>query len=100
MRTLKWGGTIDIGDPVLIVHDKYITLGICAGWGKNTVQYYCAKYVIQQHEYMKKYQGGQIRKAFVSLNRGDRAIKWPVDEIPANEKEDFEKALDILKLRK
>lgn len=47
---LKLGGTLEIGDPVLISCSSGFDFAIFAGYGANTVQYYMVNYILHSNE--------------------------------------------------
>ena len=98
---LKLGGKLKIGDVILVSYSCGFSVGLFAGNGRNTIQFYTPYSVVYTYDYAleikakprfwKNYIGGN--------NLESRVVK--VDKNIFHEEEDitnYEKAIEILKL--
>jgi hypothetical protein len=97
---LKYGGTLKIGDPIIVCYGSGMTFGMFAGYGYNTVQYYTIDSIVYQAERATK--NNKRPKFYKSYVHGDN-VKYRVmkvnPEVLHNQEdiEQYEKAIDILK---
>ena len=100
---LDLGGTLEIGDPILVSYGSGMTFGLFAGYGRGTIQYYTCDGIIYQ------YQGAisgnrkpQFWKGYIhGSNVKSRVAKVNKDILYSTEAlKKYEEAIDILKQEK
>jgi hypothetical protein len=97
---LKYGGTLKIGDPIVVSYGSGMLFGLFAGYGRGTIQYYMPNSIVYQAEKAK--QNNKKPKFYKGYVHGS-TIKWRVmkvnPEVLHNEEDiqEYEKAIDILK---
>jgi hypothetical protein len=97
---LKYGGTLKIGDPIIVCYGSGMLFGLFAGYGRNTVQYYMPNSIVYQAEHSTK--NNKRPKFYKGYIHGDN-VKYRVmkasPEVLYNQEDmqEYEKAIDILK---
>ena len=97
---LQYGGTLKIGDPIIVCYGSGMTFGIFAGYGRGTVQYYTPNGIVYQAEHATK--NNKRPSFYKGYIHGDH-VKWRVmkvnPEVLHNQEDiqEYEKAIDILK---
>jgi hypothetical protein len=97
---LKLGGTLKIGDPVLVSYTSGIYFGLFAGYGQGTIQYYTPNGIIYQYENaMRNNRRPKFRKAYIHGNNTQYRVAKVNPEVLHNQEDiqEYEKAIDILK---
>jgi hypothetical protein len=74
---LKLGGTLEIGDLVLVSYGHGMDLGLFAGYGRGTIQYYTCDGIIYNYQGAKsrneKPKSSRTGRKFTHrLTRGDQ----------------------------
>jgi hypothetical protein len=98
---LKFGGKLEIGDPIIVSYGHGIDFGLFAGYGRGTIQYYLPGGIIYHAESAAR--KGTKPKFYKAYIRGDnmkyRVVKVTPD-ILFNEEDvmQYERAIEILKL--
>jgi len=97
---LRFGGKLEIGDPILVSYTNGMIFGLFAGYGRGTIQYYTCDGVIYSYQGAKsinekpKFYKGYIHGSNVS----DRVAKVNKDILYSTEALNrYEEAIDILK---
>jgi hypothetical protein len=97
---LQYGGTLKIGDPIIVCYGSGMTFGLFAGYGRGTVQYYTPNGIVYQTEHATK--NNKKPKFYKGYIHG-QSVKWRVMKASPevlHKQEDiqeYEKAIDILK---
>jgi hypothetical protein len=97
---LKFGGKLEIGDPIIVSYGHGIDFGLFAGYGRGTIQYYLPGGIIYHDEAAAR--KGTKPKFYKAYIRGDnmkyRVVKVTPD-ILFNEEDaiQYERAIEILK---
>jgi len=98
---IKLGGKLKIGDVILVSYSHGFTVGLFAGNGRNTIQFYTPYSVVYTYDYaIENSRKPKFWKSYVSGgNLESRVVK--VDKNIFHEEDDitnYEKAIEILKL--
>jgi len=97
---LKLGGTLKVGDPILVSFASGMDFGLFAGYGHGTIQYYTPSGVIYQYEAaMRNNRGPKFYKAYIHGENTQYRVAKVNPEVLHNQEdiEQYEKAIDILK---
>jgi hypothetical protein len=97
---LRLGGTLEIGDPLLIAYGSAMEFGLFAGYGRGTIQYYTPSGIIYQNEAaMRNNRKPKFYKAYIHGNNTEHRVAKVNPEVLHNQDEiiQYEKAIDILK---
>jgi hypothetical protein len=98
---LRLGGTLEIGDPLLIAYGSAMEFGLFAGYGKGTIQYYTPSGIIYQDEYAKR-KGikPKFYKAYIHGDNTQYRVAKVTPDVLFNEEDaiNYEQAINILKL--
>jgi hypothetical protein len=98
--TLKLGGKLEIGDPILVSYACGIDFGLFAGYGRGTIQYYTPSGIIYQAEAAaRKSNKPKFYKAYIHGNNTEYRVAKVNPEVLHNQQdfEQYEKAIEILK---
>lgn len=98
---LKLGGTLEIGDPILVSYTSGVVFGLFAGYGRGTIQYYAPSSIIYQYEYAisEKIKPNLYKSYVYGDNKEYRVVKvnsevlYNIEDI-----KNYEQAIEILKL--
>jgi len=99
--TLKLGGKLEIGDPILVSYGNGMDFGLFAGYGRGTIQYYTPSGIIYQAEAaIRKSTKPKFYKAYIHGNNTEYRVAKVNPEVLHNQQdfEQYEKAIEILKL--
>jgi hypothetical protein len=97
---LKYGGTLKLGDPIIVSYGNGMIFGLFAGYGRGTVQYYMPNSIVYQHD--RAMQNNRRPKFYKGYVHGEN-VKYRVmkvnPEVLHNQEDimEYEKAIDILK---
>jgi hypothetical protein len=98
---LKYGGTLKIGDPIIVCYGNGMLFGIFAGYGRGTVQYYMPNSIVYQYDnhILKNDKKPSFHKGYVHGNNVKYRIIKVNPEVLHNQEDiiEYEKAIDILK---
>ena len=98
---LKLGGTLEIGDPILVSYAHGIEFGLFAGYGKGTIQFYTPSGIIYNAESASK-RGSKPKfwKAYIHGDNTEYRVVKVNPEVLHNQEDviNYEKAIEILKL--
>lgn len=97
---LKFGGTLEIGDPILVCYGHGMTFGLFAGYGRGTIQYYTCDGIIYSYQGAKSInEKPQFYKGYIhGSNVKYRVAKVNKDILYSTEAlKKYEEAIDILK---
>jgi hypothetical protein len=98
---LRLGGTLEIGDPLLIAYGSAIEFGLFAGYGRGTIQYYTPSGIIYQAEAAaRKGTKPKFYKAFIHGDNTQYRVAKVTPDVLFNEQDaiNYEQAINILKL--
>lgn len=104
---LKLGGTLEIGDPILVSYGHGMCFGLFAGYGRGTIQYYTPSGIIQCAERAADKSSRidrQIKPTFYKGyihgdNKEYRVAKINSDVLyNIEDAKEYEQAIEILKL--
>jgi hypothetical protein len=98
---LKFGGKLEIGDPIIVSYGHGIDFGLFAGYGRGTIQYYTPSGIIYQAEAAaRKGTKPKFYKAYIRGNNMEYRVVKVNPEVLHNQQdfEQYEKAIEILKL--
>ena len=98
---LRLGGTLEIGDPLLIAYGSAMEFGLFAGYGKGTIQYYTPSGIIYQDEAARrKGTKPNFYKAYIHGDNTQYRVAKVTPDILFNEQDaiNYEQAINILKL--
>jgi len=98
---LKFGGTLEIGDPILVSYAHGIDFGLFAGYGRGTIQYYTPNGIIYQAEAAaRKGTKPKFYKAYIHGDNTEYRVAKVTPDVLFNEQDaiNYEKAIEILKL--
>lgn len=98
---LRLGGTLEIGDPLLIAYGSAIEFGLFAGYGRGTVQYYTPNGIIYQYEHaISKKIKPTFYKAYLYGSNTEYRVAKVNPEVLHNTEDikNYEQAIEILKL--
>ena len=97
---LNLGGTLEIGDPILVAYGHGMTFGLFAGYGRGTVQYYtpdgiisCANHAVNRKtkpRFWKGYIHGDNTEYRVA--KVNPEVLYNIEDI-----KQYEEAINILK---
>lgn len=94
------GGTLKIGDPILVSYGSGMTFGLFAGYGRGTVQYYTHTGIIYQYEHaVENNKKPKFYKAYIHGDNTEYRVAKVTPDILFNEEDamNYEKAVEILK---
>jgi len=94
---LRLGGKLEIGDPILISYGSSMLFALFAGYGRGTIQYYIPNHVIY---YASQKDGkAKFNKGYVYGSSIEYRVAKVNPEVLHNqeEREEYEKAIEILK---
>lgn len=98
---LKLGGTLRIGDPILVSYGHGICFGLFAGYGRGTIQYYTPGGIIYHAEAAAR-EGTKPKfyKAYIHGDNTEYRVVKVTPDILFNEEDamQYERAIEILKL--
>jgi hypothetical protein len=97
---LKFGGTLEIGDPILVSYAHGIDFGLFAGYGKGTIQYYLPGGIIYHDEAAaRKGTKPKFYKAYIHGDNTEYRVAKVNPEVLHNQEDimNYEKAIEILK---
>lgn len=98
---LRLGGTLEIGDPLLIAYGSAMEFGLFAGYGRGTIQYYFPSGIINQYEHaMSRKTKPTFYKAYIHGDNTEYRVAKVNPEVLHNTEdiENYERAIEILKL--
>jgi hypothetical protein len=98
---LALGGTLVIGDPILISYGSGLSFGLFAGYGRGTIQYYTTSGIIYQDEAARrKGTKPKFYKAYIHGENTEYRVAKVTPDILFNEQDaiNYEQAVIILKL--
>jgi hypothetical protein len=98
---LKLGGTLEIGDPILVSYASCMEFGLFAGYGKGTIQFYTPSGIIYNAESAsRKGKKPTFYKAYIHGDNTEYRVVKVTPDILYNEDDaiNYEKAIEILKL--
>lgn len=97
---LRYGGNLQIGDPILISYGSSVDFGLFAGYGKGTIQFYTPTGIIYQYENaIGKDKKPKFWKAYIHGQNVEYRVVKVNPEVLYNREdiENYEKAIAILK---
>jgi hypothetical protein len=98
---LRLGGTLEIGDPLLIAYGSAMEFGLFAGYGRGTIQYYTPSGIIYQDEAARR-KGNKPKfyKAYIHGDNTQYRVAKVTPDVLFNEEDaiNYEQAINILKL--
>jgi hypothetical protein len=97
---LRLGGTLRIGDPILVSYGSGMTFGLFAGYGRGTLQYYLPGGIIYHAESaIKKGTKPKFYKAYIHGDNTEYRVAKVTPDVLFNEEDamNYEKAVEILK---
>ena len=97
---LRLGGTLEIGDPLLIAYASSIEFGIFAGYGRGTIQYYTPSGIIYYYEVaIEKKIKPKFYKAYIHGDNAAYRVAKVNPEVLHNVEDikQYEQAIEILK---
>jgi len=98
---LKLGGTLRIGDPILVSYGSGMIFGLFAGYGRGTLQYYLPGGIIYHAESaIKKGTKPKFYKSYIHGDNTEYRVAKVTPDILFNEEDamQYERAIEILKL--
>lgn len=98
--TLKLGGKLEIGDPILVSYGSGMTFGLFAGYGRGTIQYYLPGGIIYHDEAAaRKGTKPKFYKAYIRGDNMEYRVAKVTPDILFNEEDvmQYERAIEILK---
>ena len=97
---LRLGGTLEIGDPILVSYGSGMTFALFAGYGRGTIQYYTTYGIIYNAEAaIRKGNKPKFYKAYIHGENTEYRVAKVTPDILFNEEDamNYEKAIEILK---
>lgn len=97
---LKLGGTLEIGDPILVSYGSGMTFALFAGYGRGTIQYYTPSNIIYQDDAARrKSTKPKFYKTYIHGDNTEYRVAKVTPDILFNEEDimNYEKAIEILK---
>ncbi len=97
---LRYGGELEIGDLIGVSYTQGFYIGIFAGYGKGTIQYYMPHGVISSAKYYaSNNKKPEFHKAYIyGDNLEYRVLRLTKDVLYKQEDlQQYEQAIDILK---
>lgn len=90
---------LQVGDPIIVAYGSGLTMGIFAGTGKDTIQYYMPTHIHNIKEISdEKGKKATFYKAYVyGESTRWRVMKINKDAMNEKELENYERAIEILK---
>ena len=98
--TLKLGGKLEIGDPILVSYGHGMCFGLFAGHGRGTIQYYTPNGIVYNAEAAsKKGTKPKFWKGYIHGDNTEYRVAKVNPEVLHNQEdfEQYEKAIEILK---
>ncbi len=97
---LKYGGTLKIGDAIIVSYGSGIDFGLFAGYGRGTIQYYTPTGIIYQYDWgVRNNKRPKFYKSYVHGSTMKSRVMKVNPEVLHNQEDiqEYEKAIDILK---
>jgi len=97
---LALGGTLEIGDPILISYGSGLSFGLFAGYGRGTIQYYTPSGIIYNAEAaIRKSTKPKFYKAYIHGDNTQYRVAKVNPEVLHNTEDikQYEQAIYILK---
>lgn len=96
---LKFGGKLTKGDLLLVSDSQGLHMGIFAGFGRGTVQYYLPSNIKYSYNYSKEHnvRFGLYKTYFYGSNITSRAVKIMPEVLNSEDLNTYLEAIDILK---
>jgi hypothetical protein len=98
---LKLGGKLKIGDVILVSYSHGFSVGLFAGNGRNTIQFYEPVHIVYTYDYaIENSKKPKFWKNYIGGNNLESRVVKVDKSIFHNEEDitDYEKAIEILKL--
>ena len=94
MNTYHYAPDLKIGDLIAISYSTGLGHGIFAGHGRNTIQYYMPSHIVRKN--------GIDRKFYITYVKDNkwRICKISPDILNEEDRANYEKAIEILKINK
>jgi hypothetical protein len=100
---LRYGGKLELGDPIIVSYGSGMFFGLFAGYGRGTVQYYIPNSIIYNAEHAQRNnKKAKFYKAYVHGSSVKYRILKVTPDILHNkeDREEYEQAIEILKQEK
>ena len=95
---LKFGGKLKKGDLLLVHGYGGLHVGIFAGFGRGTLQYYTPQGIISRFQYKKPGEQVKFWKTYIyGSNTSDRAARITPEILNSQDLNNYLEAIDILK---
>jgi hypothetical protein len=97
---LKLGGTLEIGDPILVSYASGMTFGLFAGYGRGTIQFYTPSGIIYNYEHaITKNKKPNFYRAYIHGDNTEYRVAKVNPEVLYNVEDikQYEEAINILK---
>lgn len=98
---LKYGGTLKIGDPIIVCYGSGMLFGIFAGYGRGTLQYYMPNSIVYRYDnhILKNDKKLSFYKGYIRGDNVQHRVMKVNPEVLHNQEDliEYEKAIDILK---
>jgi hypothetical protein len=98
---LRLGGTLEIGDPILVSYGSGMTFALFAGYGRGTIQYYTTYGIIYNAEAaIRKGNKPKFYKAYIHGENTEYRVAKVTPDILFNEEDAMNQSLYLLVLTK
>jgi len=97
---LRYGGKLELGDPIIVSYGSGMFFGLFAGYGRGTIQYYTPNGIVYSAEHAQR-NNKKVRFYKAYIHGGSvkyRVLKVTPDILHNKEdREEYEQAIEILK---
>lgn len=97
---LRYGGKLELGDPIIVSYGSGMFFGLFAGYGRGTIQYYTPNGIVYRAERAQRLnKKPTFYKAYIHGSSVKYRVLKVTPEILHNieDREEYEQAIEILK---
>jgi len=97
---LRYGGTLELGDPIIVSYGSGMFFGLFAGYGRGTIQYYTPNGIVYSAEHAQR---NNKKASFYKAYIHGSSVKYRVLKVTPDilhnkeDREEYEQAIEILK---
>jgi hypothetical protein len=100
---LRYGGKLELGDPIIVSYGSGMFFGLFAGYGRGTIQYYTPNGIVYSAEHAQR---NNKKASFYKAYIHGGSVKYRVVKVNPDilhnkeDREEYEQAIEILKQEK
>jgi hypothetical protein len=97
---LRYGGKLELGDPIIVSYGSGMFFGLFAGYGRGTIQYYTPNGIVYSAEHAQR---NNKKASFYKAYIHGSSVKYRVLKVTPDilhnkeDREEYEQAIEILK---